>query len=396
MSFLAVFLIAPLGFLVLWLGALWAAHQLAGDRIAATTRSLTPRARPALAAASAPTSPRTLYLVYCSQCHGETGDGQGTRQLDRPARSFLDGGFSFGNTTEALFRTISTGIGGTPMPGYAGTLSAGDRRKLAEYVRSLGPDTIEVDASDTIMIITDRPRIVRGHLPALGPDLPEHPRGILLGSIDGLTFEYAADDVRLLAVRQGDFVERTDWTGRGGSTLKPLGRVIDLVDDGRAVPLLDLGPGTTMRLMGTTARTDHAILRFQAGAAGTSGTIDASEWGEAVTLPVGSGYRRHLTLQRNGSCPDPHIRLPATHLPLINMVETIDAGGDRQTWFIRQRGDGRFLLQGVTGPLTINDIEGRDVVVDIPERGEAAVELTTIIRPTWNDTVHAALQGGPQ
>ena len=30
------------------------------------------------------------------------------------------------------------------------------------------------------------------------------------------------------------------------------------------------------------------------------------------------------------------------------------------------------------------------------ERGEAAVELTTIIRPTWDDTVHAALQRGPR
>ena len=396
MSIIAVLLLAPLGILILLLGPWWAAHQLTGDRIAATTRSLAPRARPVATAASIPTSPRTLYLVYCAQCHGESGDGQGTRQLDRPARSFLDGGFSFGNTLEALYRTISNGIGGTPMPGYAQTISPADRRKLAEYVRSLGPDTIEVNASDTIMVVSDTPRIVRGHLPSLAEGYPEHPRGILLGSIDGLTFEYAADDVRLLAVRQGDFVERTDWTGRGGSTLKPLGQVIDLVDDGHGTPLLDLGPGTTMRLQGTTALDDHALVRFQAGAPGTDGTIDASEWGEAITLPVGSGYRRYLELRRVGACPDPRLRLPSSHLPLVNLVQHVDAGGMRQTWFIRQRGDGQFLLQGVAGPISINDIEGRDIVVTLPENGEATLALTTLIRPTWDDTVHAALQGGAQ
>ena len=49
-------------------------------------------------------------------------DGNGVTELDRPARSFRDGGFSFGNTPEALFRTISTGIPGTPMPEMRDTI----------------------------------------------------------------------------------------------------------------------------------------------------------------------------------------------------------------------------------------------------------------------------------
>ncbi|HEX6883800.1 MAG TPA: c-type cytochrome, partial [Planctomycetota bacterium] len=70
---------------------------------------------------------RQLFLTNCATCHGETGDGKGVTQLDRPARSFMDGGFSFGNTPEALFRTISVGIPGTPMPGFDSSLSEADR-----------------------------------------------------------------------------------------------------------------------------------------------------------------------------------------------------------------------------------------------------------------------------
>ena len=38
------------------------------------------------------------FAELCAPCHGATGDGKGTTVLDRPARSFKDGGFSFGNT----------------------------------------------------------------------------------------------------------------------------------------------------------------------------------------------------------------------------------------------------------------------------------------------------------
>ena len=39
-----------------------------------------------------------LYAEHCATCHGSNGDGKGTADLDRPARSFLDGGYSYGNT----------------------------------------------------------------------------------------------------------------------------------------------------------------------------------------------------------------------------------------------------------------------------------------------------------
>ena len=81
---------------------------------------------------------RQLFLDNCASCHGETGDGQGVTELDRPARSFKDGGFSYGNTPVALFRTISVGIPGTPMPATPVKLLS-DKQvwELVAYVRKL-------------------------------------------------------------------------------------------------------------------------------------------------------------------------------------------------------------------------------------------------------------------
>lgn len=167
-----------------------------------------------------------VYKQLCVICHGESGDGKGIVQLDRPARSFRDGGFSFGNTKEAIARTVASGIGGTPMPGFAAMLSEAELEAVAEYVIAFGPE--QPPSPDAAMRLTvgERPLIVRGHLPPVASGAADHPRGLLVGTLDGLSWEYAADDFRLIAVRQGEFVSREDWKGRGGTPLKPLGRVI--------------------------------------------------------------------------------------------------------------------------------------------------------------------------
>ncbi len=179
---------------------------------------------------------RAVFLKACATCHGEDGSGQGVTVLDRPARSFRDGGFSFGNTTEALQRTITTGIPGTPMPGFGGSLREEDLVAVAAYVGSLGPPAAAVDARDAVLSVGPAPLVVRGILAPIAPDAPLRPRGLLIGTTDGLSFEYRIDDVRLLGVREGGFVERTDWTGRGGTPLRPLGQVVHLLGGGDPPP----------------------------------------------------------------------------------------------------------------------------------------------------------------
>ena len=180
---------------------------------------------------------KETYTMYCAMCHGMSGDGVGTVTLDRPARSFIDGGFSFGNTVEAISKTTRSGIPGTPMPPFADVLDDEQINKVATYVRSLAPTVQEVDIEDTEMVVRNRPIVARGTLPPVQDGLQLHPRGVVVGNPDGFSYEYRADDVRLLAIRQGRFVSRADWGARGGSPLTMLGKIIVLVVGGNPQPM---------------------------------------------------------------------------------------------------------------------------------------------------------------
>ena len=175
---------------------------------------------------------KEIYMMYCAQCHGIEGDGLSLIEIDRPARSFLEGGFSFGNTVDAISKTTRSGIPGTPMPPFIEVLKQQQIHDVALYIRSLAPIIQDATPDETEMVVGERPVVVRGMLPPIQHGLQLHPRGLLIGNPDGLSYEYRTDDVRLLAIRQGKFVSRTDWTGRGGTPLEPLGKIVVLVGRG--------------------------------------------------------------------------------------------------------------------------------------------------------------------
>ncbi len=173
-----------------------------------------------------------LFQQSCAPCHGEQGDGHGLVALDRPARSFQTGAFSFGNTPAALFRTIEHGIGGTPMPAFAESLSAEQIQSLVQVVLDFGPEVKAASAEDAVFVVEDRPLAIRGTMDPVADGCERIPRGLLVGGLDGLSFQYNTEDLRLLAVRQGGFALRKDWENRGGDPLQPLGHILFLVDGG--------------------------------------------------------------------------------------------------------------------------------------------------------------------
>ena len=83
--------------------------------------------------------------VKCSQCHGEHGEGNGPSAVGltddwgfpiRPA-NLTTGLFKSGPSVKDIFRTISTGLNGTPMPSFAAVLpDENDRWALAYYILS--------------------------------------------------------------------------------------------------------------------------------------------------------------------------------------------------------------------------------------------------------------------
>lgn len=249
---------------------------------------------------------RALYLANCAQCHGEKGDGEGVTQLDRKARSFLDGGFSYGNTKEAIVRSIVHGIPGTPMPSFEKALKQEQVAALADYVIALGPERIVVDPSESEMVVRDRPLVVYGKLPPIVEGGKEIARGLAIGTPDGLTFEYRTDDVQLVRVRAGGFVNRTDWGGRGGTTLEMLGTPVwrpGAEFNAATVGVERVGEETgpvRARLSATTIRDGEAEIEYEFLLEGNSARV--RERCSAYRNGIGSGYviRRTVVAERDG------------------------------------------------------------------------------------------------
>lgn len=168
---------------------------------------------------------QAVYAEQCAKCHGENGDGKGTADLERPARSFLDGGYSYGNTQEAVLRSITYGIPGTPMPAFEETLSEDDRKALAEYVIGLGPKGTIMKPGASVLTVGDKPQLVHGMVPPLQEGARREPRSLMVGFPNGSTLQYTKNSGTLEALFVGDFLDRADWGGRGGSALRPLGAV---------------------------------------------------------------------------------------------------------------------------------------------------------------------------
>ncbi|MBC8405081.1 MAG: cytochrome c [Planctomycetes bacterium] len=384
-------------------------------------------------------SGKEIYLGTCAVCHGDTGDGNGLVKFDRPARSFQQGGFSFGNTPEALFRTVSSGIGGTPMPGFAAVLNEKERRLVVEYVIALGPEQPPAAGNASILNVGSKPVVVRGQLAPLKSGASELPRGLMIGTTDGLSWQYQADDVRLLAVRQGAFLDRKDWGGRGGGPLQPLGKLMHLLQDGEPGPSfmlqasLDTGAAkktgsakdtgadngansaiqarralysklTSTLVTGQRAEVRYALMKDavftkQAALMDSSvapqstqpGTAVANvrEWGEAFSHPSAAGFRRHFEVEGvAGKRPD---LLIALDIPkeLNGPSELVSNRGQTWVWFPWQ---GRAIAYGfqIEGIPFAMMLEGEDSRLLLPAgNGVLKVHMTTLLLPdakaeTWS------------
>lgn len=246
-----------------------------------------------------------LYGQHCAGCHGPKGDGKGTVPTTRPPRAFAEGGFAFGNTREALFKTISKGMPGkSDMQPFEGKLSEAERNAVIDHLLTLMPKARETAGAESKMIIRGSPVVVRGKLPSLAKGLPERPRGLLVGFPGGLSLEYRVDSARLLALRQGEFVDRRDWGDRGGSPLSPLGKTLLVFAGGDPDPTFCSADseGThpvESRFRGTEIAGDQVVLRYDLQDAALEGTVAVEERLGLLRLTDGVGISRRFHLSGN-------------------------------------------------------------------------------------------------
>jgi mono/diheme cytochrome c family protein len=95
---------------------------------------------------------KALYTkLACITCHGEQGLGNGSSAASlmddsghhiSPRDFSKPSGFKAGYSTREIVRTFMSGLDGTPMPGFANSISTEDAWKLAYYVQSLARPSV--------------------------------------------------------------------------------------------------------------------------------------------------------------------------------------------------------------------------------------------------------------
>jgi cytochrome c oxidase cbb3-type subunit 2 len=121
----------------------------------------------------------------CWECHGQTGKGDGEKAAGlkddfgfpvRPA-DLTGGQFKSGPLVQDIFRTMSTGLSGTPMPSYRDSLSELDRWALAYYVLSLSAFKDPLTGEPLRIPDADRKALNDPKLETGSPDDPYVPGG---------------------------------------------------------------------------------------------------------------------------------------------------------------------------------------------------------------------------
>ncbi len=109
----------------------------------------------------------TVYAQNCLACHGLKGDGNGDAAaflLPKP-RNFVQANYRLRSTAlgelptdEDLFRAVSLGVSGTPMPPWRFHLSENDRWAVVEYIKTFSPRFAANEKRNVIVLGNPPPR----------------------------------------------------------------------------------------------------------------------------------------------------------------------------------------------------------------------------------------------
>lgn len=117
----------------------------------------------------------------CARCHGEKGRGDGPSAptlVDdwghhiRSADLTKPWTFRGGGTRRDIFRTMSTGFAGTPMPGFHGSLPAEDIWAISDYIYYLGGETTKAPYSNMVRAVATTGELDLGQGRELFADAP--------------------------------------------------------------------------------------------------------------------------------------------------------------------------------------------------------------------------------
>lgn len=187
---------------------------------------------------------KALYEKFCSQCHGEHGDGLGLAapHLVPLPRNFTAGKFKIRTTpsgalptTQDLKNVIRRGMPYSSMPAWP-NFSEDELASLAYYVKSFSPDFAKAEYNVAPVKLPSAPKYSRESAGA-GRKVYEETGCIAchgdLGRGDGASAPTLLDDLGH-PIRPADFTQR--WTFRGGPTREDIFRTMTTGLNGTPMP----------------------------------------------------------------------------------------------------------------------------------------------------------------
>jgi cytochrome c len=189
-------------------------------------------------------SGKKLYLQYCSQCHGENGDGEGyaAPHLRPRPRNFTTGKFKVRTTPNGALPThqdlvniIRRGMPYTSMPAWP-TLSDPEVSDLAYFITSFSPDFSNPENGPQPVALPSTPTATKESI-ELGKKLYEESGCVkchgTLGRGDGPSAPTLMDDWGH-PILAADLAQ--SWTFRGGSSREDIFRTMSTGLNGTPMP----------------------------------------------------------------------------------------------------------------------------------------------------------------
>ena len=189
-------------------------------------------------------SGKKLYLKYCSQCHGENGDGEGyaASHLRPKPRNFTSGKFKIRTTPNGalpthqdLMNIIRRGMPYTSMPAWP-NLTDQEVHDLAYFITTFSPDFSNAEKVPQPISLPSAPSSSKDSI-ALGKKLYEENGCVkchgTLGRGDGPSAPTLADDWTN-PIRPADLAQ--SWTFRGGSSREDIFRTLSTGLNGTPMP----------------------------------------------------------------------------------------------------------------------------------------------------------------
>jgi len=187
---------------------------------------------------------KQLYLKFCSQCHGEKGDGEGyaTPHLNPKPRNFTTGKYKIRTTPtgalpthQDLVNIIRRGMPYTSMPAWP-SLSDQEVSDLAHYLTTFSPEFAKAENAAKSVDLPSAPRVTDESI-ALGKKLYEETGCVkchgTLGRGDGPSAPTLKDDWGN-PIRPADLTQ--SWTFRGGGTREDIFRSMSTGLNGTPMP----------------------------------------------------------------------------------------------------------------------------------------------------------------